>query len=591
MYTKNISRLCLLAILNLCSVVLLAQIPAGYYSAAKGKSGKALKTALHGAIKSHVARSYDNLWDDYKTTDVRADGKIWDMYSNITSYVPGGSAQGKNYRKEGDSYNREHSFPKSWFNDAKPMYTDLFHVYPTDGYVNNRRSNYPFGETAGETYQSSGGFSKLGKCTVSGYSGTVFEPADEYKGDFARSYFYMATCYEDKIASWSSPMLSGDSYTAFSSWALQMLLRWAAQDPVSEKEIARNNAVYGIQKNRNPFIDFPGLEQYIWGSLTSAAFDPDNYENTGGGGSEPLPDLNAPVFSVASGSTVEAGSKVRISSETSGATIFWRINSEDWQSGSSPVEVTINRSCTLTAYAFLGTRQSEQVTATYNVPGGLPTGERTYRLIDDEADLVPGLKFLIVCPVKNVALSSANNNVRTSVAVEFDNDDKTSLTTEVSTSETLPYELELRDCGQQGKWSIFCAADGFWLGLTSSDNKLHSLNDNSSEDAWWTISFDYDSSMTYANILSSAHGNRAMRYNSGAPRFACYTSGQQPIAIYGYADSTSSVSTTVADEKKGAVRVVDAFGRTVRILPAGNSDLSGLPAGFYVVGNKKVIVK
>ena len=386
-------------------------------------------------------------------------------------------------------------------------------------------------------------------------------------------------------------MLSGDSYTAFSSWALQMLLRWAAQDPESEKEIARNNAVYGIQKNRNPFIDFPGLEQYIWGSLTSAAFDPDNYENTGGGGSEPLPDLNAPVFSVASGSTVEAGSKVRISSETSGATIFWRINSEDWQSGSSPVEVTINRSCTLTAYAFLGTRQSEQVTATYNVPGGLPTGERTYRLIDDEADLVPGLKFLIVCPVKNVALSSANNNVRTSVAVEFDNDDKTSLTTEVSTSETLPYELELRDCGQQGKWSIFCAADGFWLGLTSSDNKLHSLNDNSSEDAWWTISFDYDSSMTYANILSSAHGNRAMRYNSGAPRFACYTSGQQPIAIYGYADSTSSVGTTVADEKKGAVRVVDAFGRTVRILPAGNSDLSGLPAGFYVVGNKKVIVK
>lgn len=591
MYTKNISRLCLLAILNLCSVVLLAQIPAGYYSAAKGKSGKALKTALHGAIKSHVARSYDNLWDDYKTTDVRADGKIWDMYSNITSYVPGGSAQGKNYRKEGDAYNREHSFPKSWFNDAKPMYTDLFHVYPTDGYVNNRRSNYPFGETAGETYQSSGGFSKLGKCTVSGYSGTVFEPADEYKGDFARSYFYMATCYEDKIASWSSPMLSGDSYTAYASWALQMLLRWAAQDPVSEKEIARNNAVYGIQKNRNPFIDFPGLEQYIWGSLTSAAFDPDNYENTGGGGSEPLPDLNAPVFSVASGSTVEAGSKVRISSETSGATIFWRINSEDWQSGSSPVEVTINRSCTLTAYAFLGTRQSEQVTATYNVPGGLPTGERTYRLIDDEADLVPGLKFLIVCPGKNVALSSANNNVRTSVAVEFDNDDKTSLTTEVSTSESLPYELELRDCGQQGKWSIFCAADGFWLGLTSSDNKLHSLNDNSSEDAWWTISFDYDSSMTYANILSSAHGNRAMRYNSGAPRFACYTSGQQPIAIYGYADSTSSVGTTVADEKKGAVRVVDAFGRTVRILPAGNSDLSGLPAGFYVVGNKKVIVK
>ncbi|MGM9695133.1 MAG: endonuclease [Alloprevotella sp.] len=590
MYTKNISRLCFLAILNLCSVVLFAQIPAGYYSGAKGKSGKALKTALHNAISSHTARSYDNLWDDYKTTDVRPDGKIWDMYSNITSYVPGGSAQGKNYSKEGDAYNREHSFPKSWFNDAKPMYTDLFHVYPTDGYCNGRRSNYPFGETNGETWQSSGGFSKLGKCTVSGYSGTVFEPADEYKGDFARSYFYMATCYEDKIASWSSPMLSGDSYTAYTSWALQMLLRWAAQDPVSEKEIARNNAVYGIQKNRNPFIDFPGLEQYVWGSLTSTPFDPDNYEG-GGGGSEPLPDLDAPAFSLPSGSTVEVGTKVTITCETAGATIFWRINSDDWQTGSSPVEVTINRSCTLSAYAFLGTRQSEVVSASYSVPGGLPTGERTYTLLTDEKDLVQGLKFLIVCPDKNVALSSANNNVRTSVSVEFDDAAKTSLTTEVSTSESLPYELELRDCGQSGKWSIFCAADVTWLGLTSSDNKLHSLADNSSEDAWWTISLSSNSAMTYADILSPAHGNRAMRYNSGAPRFACYTSGQQPIAIYAYDDPTSSVRPSVADAKNGAVRVVDAFGRTVRILPAGTTDLSGLPAGFYVVGNKKVIVK
>ena len=296
MYTKNISRLCLLAILNLCSVVLLAQIPAGYYSAAKGKSGKALKTALHGAIKSHVARSYDNLWDDYKTTDVRADGKIWDMYSNITSYVPGGSAQGKNYRKEGDAYNREHSFPKSWFNKAKPMYTDLFHVYPTDGYVNNRRSNYPFGETAGETYQSSGGFSKLGKCTVSGYSGTVFEPADEYKGDFARTYFYMATMYQDYTWKYTY-MFSNSSDLTLSQWAYTLLLEWARQDPVSDKEIDRNEAVFLIQNNRNPFIDIPGLEEYIWGNKQGQVLE------EGGGEVSGDPELIYPAV----GSTIDFG--------------------------------------------------------------------------------------------------------------------------------------------------------------------------------------------------------------------------------------------------------------------------------------------
>lgn len=122
---------------------MLAQNPNGYYSKARNQKGKALKTALFQIISNHTQRSYKQLWEDFKSTDVRSDGKIWDMYSNVTNYEPGGSKQGANYSKEGDSYNREHSFPKSWFDDEYPMYTDLFHLYPTDGYVNNRRSNYP----------------------------------------------------------------------------------------------------------------------------------------------------------------------------------------------------------------------------------------------------------------------------------------------------------------------------------------------------------------------------------------------------------------------------------------------------------------
>ncbi len=254
-----------------------------YYQKADGKKGAELKTALCGIIYNRSERTYGQLWGDFMTTDIRSDGKIWDMYSNITNYEP--VTSGSNYKIEGDCYNREHSFPNSWFGKKiQPMYTDLHHLYPTDGYVNNRRGNYPFGETDGEKYKSANDFSKLGACTYPGYTDMVFEPADEYKGDFARTYFYMVTCYEEKIVDWynnyadSRPTLDGNTYPGLSDWQLSMLMKWAQNDPVSEKEINRNNAVFGIQNNRNPFIDYPELEQYIWGELTDSLFSYDNYQ-------------------------------------------------------------------------------------------------------------------------------------------------------------------------------------------------------------------------------------------------------------------------------------------------------------------------
>ena len=248
-----------------------------YYKNADGKSGRELKTAMAGIINTHTQLSYDDLWEAFMVTDKRSDGKVWDMYSGITDYEF--VTSGTNYKVEGDCYNREHSMPKSWFNEERPMYTDIVHLIPVDGYVNGRRGNNPFGETEGERYQSSGGFSKLGKSTVSGYSGMVFEPNDEYKGDFARIYFYMVTCYEDKVAGWDSPMLAGNAYPAFTDWALDMLLRWAVDDPVSRKETDRNNAVDLIQGNRNPYVDYPGLEQYVWGNKRDVAFSYDNYDS------------------------------------------------------------------------------------------------------------------------------------------------------------------------------------------------------------------------------------------------------------------------------------------------------------------------
>lgn len=281
MQLRNIKRQIFVGVLLFTSSVIWAQGPNGtgtYYQPTDGLKGAALKTAFHQVIMAPKVKSYKELWTVYRTTDRRPDGKLYDIYSNTTNYVIGSSAQGANSRVEGAAYNREHTMPKSWFNSASPMFSDAFHVMPSDGYLNNRRSNYPYGETKGETYQSNNGYSKLGKCTLPGYSGTVFEPNDEYKGDLARVYFYMATCYESQIANWNSDVMSHNPYRPYVKWQMDMLMKWAKQDPVSEKEKARNEAVYKVQGNRNPFVDYPGLEDYLWGDSVSVAFSYDHYQ-------------------------------------------------------------------------------------------------------------------------------------------------------------------------------------------------------------------------------------------------------------------------------------------------------------------------
>jgi endonuclease I len=250
-----------------------AQIPEGYYDSAEGLTGDELREALMQIIDDQNVESYGDLWTDFQSTDVKPNGEVWDMYSDI----PGGTPdytytfvvdQCGNYSGEGDCYNREHSFPKSWFGgEVPPMYTDLFHLVPTDGYVNGQRGNYPYGEVANASWTSTNG-SKRGACSYPGYTGTVFEPIDEYKGDFARGYFYMLTRYMNLINGWNSDMLSGDD---FSDWARTMLLEWAANDTVSQKEIDRNNEIYAIQENRNPFIDHPEYAQLIWDLSASVA--------------------------------------------------------------------------------------------------------------------------------------------------------------------------------------------------------------------------------------------------------------------------------------------------------------------------------
>lgn len=265
----------------LLSFTLLGQIPDGYYNTATG-TGYTLKTQLYNIIKGHTDKGYN--WTFFNANDrdyyYENDGKILDIYSENPNgadpynYTVATDQCSGTYGGEGDCYNREHTVPQSWFNEGYPMKSDVHHLFASDGYVNGRRGNYPFGEVGSATWTSQNG-SKLGSARSGlGYSGTVFEPINEFKGDLARVYFYMATRYQNVIASWegnstADPVLNGTSDQVYENWVVAMLLTWHANDPVSQKEIDRNNAAYTYQGNRNPFVDHPEYVNAIWGTGTA----------------------------------------------------------------------------------------------------------------------------------------------------------------------------------------------------------------------------------------------------------------------------------------------------------------------------------
>ena len=264
---------------------LLADMPRDYYpNSLEGKNGAELKTELHNLLKNHTrlpygSRDYNQIactWTVFKKSDVRPNGKVWDMYSNNSYNFSNGAGATK-------GMNIEHSVPKSWWGDAydetaTPLTRfkydgsyDLHHLTPSDAAANTAKSNYPLGEVDSPLFDN--GVTKVGTGQANGRATNLFEPADEYKGDLARMYLYFVTCYQDY--SWKSSALSmfaQNSYPTLNAYGQSLLLKWHRQDPVSQKEIDRNNAVYSFQGNRNPFIDYPNMVEYIWGDSTNYEF-------------------------------------------------------------------------------------------------------------------------------------------------------------------------------------------------------------------------------------------------------------------------------------------------------------------------------
>lgn len=305
-------HLILLTLLSMSLMTWAEAIPTDYYKSCNGKKDAALKTALSETVKGGERYRYGSneyhtstqiakkdtvvwgvlyhkgdticrpgdletygTWQAFPVTDRRPDGSIWDMYSNTRRSFT---------NKRGESASNveiEHCFPKSWWGasakesefNKDAAYCDLYHLNPSDKQANGNKSNFPPGEVQkGDKFDN--GVFRMDKATSSKYGWCCFEPADCYKGDFARAYFYIATAYEDRVwADVAKEYLDNTSYLEFKPWLIEVLLKWHRLDPVSQKELNRADQISSIQHNRNPFIDYPELVEYIWGEKKGMAVD------------------------------------------------------------------------------------------------------------------------------------------------------------------------------------------------------------------------------------------------------------------------------------------------------------------------------
>ena len=386
------------------SVTPAASLPA-YYESIDGKSGKALFDAVQKVTKTgYSSLGYDGLWDAYPYTDVHENGYVWDMYSDCTWKSINSNHCG-NYSNECDCYNREHSIPKSWYGGTTSgPGCDIFHLVPTDGKVNGIRSNYPFGEVSSADYNKHGnkkGTAKsitiIGGNTIAGNtgvtisaSGTVFEPRDEYKGDFARGYM-------GALLKWAGDKAFTDGEgsktftTNFSTgsfgltkYGVALLMKWHRQDPVSQKEVDRNNGIQQTQGNRNPFIDYPYLAEYIWGEKAGETLNL----------SDLITAYDSRFVLGESNGYLKGGSSV--DPETK-CTITWLVNGETYTAGNPTITVnkggvvsvlpSAPKSCDKISTQFVGWSEFEISGTTDDIPTDL------FSTADDAPDITQNTTF------------------------------------------------------------------------------------------------------------------------------------------------------------------------------------------------------
>lgn len=249
-----------------------------YYSSINFSLPKAeLKNALSQKISGHTKLSYDGARDAMKQTD-----RNWDLSPNSSDSNPymhllyatynHSASTAKKFSDNNTVWDREHVWAKAHgdFSNESIYGTDLHHLHASDKNNNNKRGNLDFAVIVSSPTNvsdySGKASGKTGTASVSGSSGSAYEPQNCDKGDIARSMFYMATRYaKDNLQFTLVDGFTSQSSSNARFGVLSQLIKWHSEDPVDEYEMNRNDIIYdSFQKNRNPFIDYPNLVYMIF---------------------------------------------------------------------------------------------------------------------------------------------------------------------------------------------------------------------------------------------------------------------------------------------------------------------------------------
>lgn len=235
-----------------------------YYPASlNGLSGVQLKKALTALIAPHRRAPFDDAaYDIIARCDRLPDGRIL----SFLDPEPIDAAAVVLHRV----------IPGEWIGDYYPYRYDLSYdlhlLLPAGSAADEAIGEAPLGSVAYATFDN--GATRVGSSYLLGIETLAWEPADDRKGDLARLMMYAATCYPDYP--WQSLALNqivGGDYPTFNRPSIELLLEWARADAVDEHERMRCEAIFELQGNRNPYVDFPDLMEYVWGEKTSDPFD------------------------------------------------------------------------------------------------------------------------------------------------------------------------------------------------------------------------------------------------------------------------------------------------------------------------------
>lgn len=507
----NKARLFVLQALLLFSATVFAINNATYYASANGKKQKDLKTALYKIVGNPSTKSYGSLWDWYYDTDRLSDNQVVDRYSNTKRYFTERGSQPS-------GMNKEHGIAQSWWGGGTTgIGADLQHVMPSDATANSKKGNFGMGIVTSQSWTN--GSIKVGKGTA-GNNGTVqlWEPADKWKGDFARAYFYIVTAYEEKslVQTEGANTMQNNTYPKLQPWAYELYLKWSREDPVDDLERKRNDVVYGIQGNRNPFIDFEGLEQYIWGNYQNVAFSASDYVNPNG---DDTPSLQTPNASFALASkTLKVGNTYQqvLTTNSDGAVSYVSSNPNvatvDVQTGTvtalSVGTTTITATVDATTTFLLAEASYTIVVEKDGVgPTPQPVEYGDYVKVTSASELVDG-QYLIVCENLNLAMDGA----KTADSNENTIDVSITENTIASTSDIDAASFTINS--SNGFFYIKCAG-GKYIGGQTGNNKVV-YND-----------------APIVNTISISNGNAAIVSNSTYLRYRNESeSGQTRFRYY-----------------------------------------------------------